>query len=161
MCRSLRKVLQKTGKARPIDPVPAVGRSAERSSNERSDASTGLVCGPGVLGLGEDADQGLCPGPADQDSALVAQLAVHGVDLREQARRKLPHGNTDVLLGLVEARHLARRLRERAAADRRAQQQCRGEAVSRDVVAQADDVARLLAAELAALPPKRLEDVPV
>ena len=59
------------------------------------------------------------------------------------------------------ARHHGRRLGQRAALERRAEQQRGREAVAGDVVAQADDVAGLLAAEHAALALQRLEHVAV
>src|SRR5581483_10623011 len=69
--------------------------------------------------------------------------------------------DADVLLHLRPALHHARDLRQAAAAQGAAQKQAGGEAVAGDVVAQVDDVARLLAAEQRPLALQRLEHVPV
>ena len=68
-------------------------------------------------------------------------------------RGQLLRRDADVLLACAKRGITAAASLERAAAQRRAEQQRGGEAVAGDVVAQVDHVARLLAAEDAALAP--------
>src|SRR5581483_9871127 len=143
-------------------PSRRCDESAELLGDERGDPSTEAF---GLLirrRLGEHADDGLGAGGADEHTARSVELAVDPLDLLRQRRRKRPpRAPRHVLRALRIPLHHRGRLGEPPPVQRAAEQQRRRETVARHVVAQADDVARLLAAEDAALAVERLEDVAV
>src|SRR5581483_6953601 len=143
-------------------PSRRCDESAELLGDERGDPSTEAF---GLLirrRLGEDADDGLGAGGADEHAARSVELAVDPLDLLRQRGRKRPaRAPRHVLRALRIPLHHRGRLGEPPPVQRAAEQQRRRETVARHVVAQADDVARLLAAEDAALAVERLEDVAV
>src|SRR3954469_17708851 len=142
-------------------PSPPRDGSAELSSDERRDASTGLLCRSRVFCLCEDANQGLRARRAPQDAPAPAPFPVQTLDLRHDGGRQLLVGDPDVLLRLRPPRHDGGEPAERAATERAAEQQPRGKSVARHVVAQEDDVTGLLAAEYRAVLLQRFEHVAV
>src|SRR5829696_10023314 len=123
------------------------GRSTELSTNESRDPTTE----PGRFllrgGFGENPNQRFGARGPDQDPPRSVQLGVQPLDLLAKLERKLSHAGRNVLLHLDERRHHRRRLCERPPLERPAEKQRRGEAVAGDMAVEADDVARLLAAE--------------
>ena len=141
----------------------SAGTSAELPLNECGDATTGLFGHLRVLGLDEDADRaapsptaGRARGPSSPSSAFDA------LDRRRGRPGSAPCDATRTFSfacakrGITAAASLSVRPSQRGAEEQR-----RREPVAGDVVAQADHVPRLLAAEHAALAPERLEHVAV
>ena len=140
--------------------LPQAG-SAELPLYEGSDPSTELLRLLLRLGLAEHPDHRLRAGRAHEHAAAAGQLGVEPLDLRESGRRA-PRGGRRARspspAGTAASRPPPRRA---SGLERRAEQQRRGETVAGDVVAKADDVAGLLAAEHAVLAAQRLEHVAV
>src|SRR4249919_995443 len=132
--------LPENAKCPAVSPVPSSGRSAELSCHERPDSSTAFFCFLARFCLYEHPNHGLRARWTHENTALLAQLGAHALDLAGDALRQLFCGNTHVRGGLWKAHHHGGRLLERPALERVAEQQSRGEAVARDVVAQVDDV---------------------
>ena len=159
---------QRSENARARLPVPSAfwplrrKRSAELTLNERHDGSTGCARQLPVFGLDEHPDHRLGARRTDEYAAVLAELAVVAFDLGDDRRRQLLRRDADVLLALRDsascsaAASLSRRPRSAA---QRSIAAARPSPVtwSREV----DHVARLLAAEQAALALQRLEDVTV
>src|SRR4051812_34151933 len=147
----------------PADRTPSPRRdgSAELSSYEGGDASTGLLRHSLILRLRQDADQGLGSGRSDQNAAAAGPLPVQFLDCGHDCPRQFLLGNPNVLLCLRIAGHDGCDLTQLPALQRSAQEQPCSEAVAGHMVAQEDDVAGLLAAEDRAFALQRLEHVPV
>ena len=139
------------------------GSSAELSLNECGDATTGFF---GHLSDPRPrrarASSGSVPDGRTSTRPVVAELGVDALDRRRARPGSAPCDATRTFAfacakrGITAAASLSVRPSQRGA-----EQQRRREPVAGDVVAQADHVARLLAAEHAALAPERLEHVAV
>src|SRR4051812_34175356 len=143
-----------------LSGLPSSEASAELSSYERGDPIrefAGLSLSPG---FGEEPNDGLGARRPDEDAGAAVEFAVQSLNLLEQRSRQ-GAVEREVLLHLREGRHLRRGFGEGAAADRVAEQERGGETVAGDVIAEVDDVTRLLPAEERAVLAQRLEDVPV
>ena len=97
-------------------------------------------------------DHRLRPGRPHEDAALAAELRVQALDLVADRSGQLPPRDADVLLRLRVAGITRRRIGERAALERAAEEQRGDEAVAGDVAVEVDQVPGLLAAEQ---PPSR------
>src|SRR5215831_5072214 len=147
----------RTRKARLLPPPPRRGRSAELSCYESEDRSTGRFRFRKRFRLREYADHGLGSAGTDEHAAAPVQLLVEPIDLETDELRDLVSRHPHVRLDLGKALHLRGCRRERPALERAAEQQARGKPVAGHMVAQIDDVARLLPAEQAALAVERLQ----
>src|SRR3954452_25335488 len=110
-----------------MSPSPRRDGSAELMSDERRDASTGLLRSSRVFCLRENANQGLRAGRAHQYAPAPVPFPVETLDLRDNGRLQLLVGDAHVLLRLRPTRHDGGELAERAAAERAAEQQPRRE----------------------------------
>src|SRR5262249_60663119 len=104
-------------------------------------------------GPGAGGPRGGAPAVAELGGGTLDRL-LHGAG--DVLRR-----DADVLLVLGVALEDRRRAAQRAAVERGAEHQRRGQTVTGDVIGEMDDVTGLLAAEDAALPLERLEHVAV
>src|SRR3954447_26029688 len=145
----------------PPEDAESRALAAELSSHESSDASTGLIRQLPIFGLREDSDQRFSAGRPNQDPTLALPGLVEALDLFEDGRRERLLADGNVLLRLWPAGHHACRLAELPPLERTAQEEPGGEPVAGDVVAQIDDVTRLLASEEGAFALQRFEHVPV
>src|SRR3954466_9061294 len=143
-----------------LSGLPSSEASAELSSYERGDPIrefAGLSLSPG---FGEEPNDGFGARRPDEDACAAVEFAVQSLNLLEQRGRKRAV-EREVLLHLREGRHLRRGFGEPAAADRVAEQERGGQTVAGDVIAEVDDVTRLLPTQERAVLAQRLEDVPV
>src|SRR5439155_22646749 len=144
-------------------PARAVAeRSAELLGDERRDPSTegfGLFLG---RRLGQDPHDRLGTGWPHEHTTVAVQLGVDGVDALAQRFRKYAAACArQILLRLGVPLHHGGGPRQRAALERAAQEEGGCQTVPRHVIAKADDVAGLLAAENRTFAVERLEDVAV
>src|SRR5207302_4585696 len=157
------KTLPRNTSSPAIRPLPPRrGRSAELLVDERGDPSTEGFRLLLRRSLGEDAHDGLGARGAHQYPPVAVQLAVHGLQALQEGRREGSAADAgQILLRLRVGSHHRGRLRQCPALERIAEEKGRREPVTCHVVAQADDVPGLLAAEDAALAVESLEDVTV
>src|SRR3954470_19849501 len=145
-----------------IGPSLRRGGSAELLDYERGDPSTegfGLRAG---FCLGKHPNEGLRAGGTDEDAALAFEVCVDLLDSVDKGlRQRAASLSGQILLDLRVALHDGGSDREGAAAERRTEEERRGEPIARHVIAETDDVTRLLAAEDPPLAVERLEDVAV
>src|SRR5436190_23346509 len=123
------------------------GGSAELSCHESGDRSTGRLGFRLGFGLGQDTDYRFCTGGPDEHATLAVELRINALDLVENGLRKLFPGDSDICLGLWKTLHRGGRFLQGAALERAAEEQPRRQPIAGDVIAQVDDVARLLAAQ--------------
>src|SRR5215208_2391872 len=134
---------------------------AELSQYESSDRTTEAARLKLVFGLHEHPHDGLRARRADEHAARSVEPTVDLLELRAQLLREFLGLHLHVLLRLRPPGHHGGRLGERAALERAAEEERSGETVTGDVVAEVDDVARLLAAQDGPFLAQGLEDVPV
>src|SRR5919197_1997277 len=151
----------RTRKARLLPPSPRRAGSAELSCHESADGTTGSFSFSKRFRLGEDADHRLRAGWPHQHAAAAVELLVEPLYLAHDALRELPPHDANVVLDLWKTLHLRRRLLQGPPFERPTEEKPCGKAVAGHVVAQVDDVARLLPAQQPALAVERLEDVAV
>ena len=151
--------------ASPATRPPAASRDGQPSSAFTSDAILAQRLSRLLRRrrLREHADDGLRAGRPHEHAPVAVQLLVDPVEpfeqrLRQRAAARGAAGSAWPAGSAPSPRPPRRGVRP---CERAAQEQRRGEAVAGDVVAQADDVPGLLAAEDAALAVERLEHVAV
>src|SRR6476646_4331188 len=146
----------------PAFATPRVGgRSTELSSNQVADRSRQLLCLLEIARFSQDTDDRLGPGGTDENAPLSRQFLVRSLHFREQGRGQALRRDRDVFLDLRVARHDGGGLGERPPSQRTAEEEGCGQAVAGHVVAEVDDVARLLPAEETAAFAERLEHIAV
>ena len=146
----------------PAVAISRVGdRSTELGSNESANFTTELVSFKTCFRFGEHAYDRLGPGRPDEHTPRSLQCLVHALDLLQDRHRQLHRDNRHILFRLRIALQDGHGLAQRSSLDRLTQQERGGQAVTGHVVAQIDDVARLLAAQDASFLAQRLQDVAI
>src|SRR3954467_4264809 len=92
------KTSLRTRKARLLSRAPRRARSAELSSHESGNPSTGLLRFRDGFGLCEDPHHGLRAGRSREHPAAAVEPGVQALDLLDQGRRQLLVGDADVVL---------------------------------------------------------------
>src|SRR5215813_10391081 len=98
-------LLEKQQSPADVTPSPRRDGSAELSSYEGGDASTGILRHRLIFRLRQDADQGLGAGWSDQNAAASGPLPVQLLDCGHDRFREFLLGYADVFLYLRIARH--------------------------------------------------------
>src|SRR3954471_17781924 len=109
------KTSLRTRKARLLSRAHRRARSAELSSHESGNPSTGLFGFRDGFRLREHANHGFRAGGPDEHPATAVEARVQALDLLAQRLWQLLVGDADVLLRLREPRHHGGRFGERPA----------------------------------------------
>src|ERR687897_2425638 len=122
-------------------------RSAELSSNESTDFTTELVRFKTRFRFGQHTYDRLGPGRPDEHTPCSLERLVHALDLLQDRHRQGLRDNRHILFCLWIALQDGHCFAQRASLDGGAEDERGGQAVTGHVVAQIDDVTRLLAAQ--------------